>query len=85
MEKEKPIIEFIKKVRFENENKDQETEVDQVISTQEMIEDSRERRKIKLKKFACDLCDSVSRDTFFANREEKVEIIKSFSFTESRK
>ena len=72
VEKEKPIIEFIKKVRFENENKDQEKEVDQVISTQEMIDDSRERRKMKLKKFACDHCDYNSPSKTMLKRHKEM-------------
>ena len=60
-EYEPTIMDFIKKVRFENEVKAQENaqenKGDQILSTQEMIDDSRERRSTRLQEFTCDHCE----------------------------
>ena len=58
------IMDFIKKVRFENENKVQENnqkkEDEYILSTQEMINDSRERRLKRSNEFVCDSCEYKS-------------------------
>ena len=59
------IIDFIKKVRFDNEKQKQnEVQVQEneelgEISTQEMMEDSRERRNTKKNEFVCDKCETL--------------------------
>ena len=71
---EPSIIDFIKKVRFdrdtqkvidvlEKENNESENNESETISTQEMIEDARERRRNNKNTFACKQCDYKSPST----------------------
>ena len=52
-------MDFVRRVRFENEvkaNEDKEEEKNNIISTQELIEDARERRISKKTHFECTEC-----------------------------
>ena len=78
------IIGFIKKVRFEEDNRkniDNHNKVnieeksennESITSTQIMIQDARERRKNKVKKFNCEKCDYKSSSNTLMNKHIQI-------------
>ena len=67
-------MDFVRRVRFENEvkaNDDKEEEKNNIISTQELIEDARERRISKKTHFECTVCDYSSLSATISKKHEK--------------
>ena len=68
-------MDFVRRVRFENEvkaNDDKEEEKNNIISTQELIEDARERRISKKTHFECTVCDYSSPSATLLKKHEKL-------------
>ena len=71
---EPTIVDFLKRMRKENENNQNEEQIvedEENISTQEMIYDSRERREKKTNYFKCDQCDYGSASKTVITRHMK--------------
>ena len=73
-ENEPTIMDFIKRMRVENEKKRNEENLEEElesVSTQEMIADAKERRETGLKEFKCEQCDYKSGSTTLLRRHKE--------------